>query len=284
VADQDLGEWAPWVVWEQGGVTTGTLRSPATGDSILAVAAHVTRACWIGEDALTHCGGSISSIGGRAFFSSRGPRRDGLLGLDLSAPGASVVSARSTATAYTAFAIVAGGAHVALQGTSMAAPHVAGAVALLLSQAGWHDATPSRIRARLAGAARADARTGSVPNSDWGAGKLDVANALDLTPTAVASSPPAEGRLRLEPASPNPFNPRTAVRIVLPRAERLRVRVHGPGGALVRTLLDGRRTAGAHRVEWDGRDESGRPVASGVYYVVATAGRETVARKATLLK
>jgi hypothetical protein len=267
-------------------VTYGTLRSPATGDSILAVGAHVTKACWTAEDGLVHCGASPSNIGMRAAFSSRGPRRDGALKPDLTAPGSVIVSTRSAAADFPAADVVEGGGHAALQGTSMAAPHVAGVVALLLSQEGWHDATPSRVKAALRSAARADGFTGSVPTNDWGYGKADVTDLLDLTPTAAGESSPivARSALSLERAVPNPFHPRTTLRLDVRRAGRVAVRVHGPGGRLVRTLFVGSLPAGSRRIDWDGRDDAGRAVASGVYLFVASTAGDRVVRKATLLQ
>jgi subtilisin family serine protease len=57
-----------------------------------------------------------------------------------------------------------------MSGTSMAAPHVTGAIALLLQH--MPALTMNRIRRRLELAAISDAFTGVVPNDDWGAGKL----------------------------------------------------------------------------------------------------------------
>ncbi len=65
-----------------------------------------------------------------------------------------------------------------LAGTSMSTPHVTGAVALYLGHRANALATPSEVRMRLQASARADARTGAVPNPSWGAGKLDIGNLL----------------------------------------------------------------------------------------------------------
>ncbi len=72
-------------------------------------------------------------------------------------------------------------------------------------------------------------------------------------------------RLTLLPARPNPFNPSTEIGFGLPAAARVRLVVYDVLGRRIRTLAEGNYPAGWHRVRWDGRDESGREVASGVY-------------------
>jgi hypothetical protein len=74
----------------------------------------------------------------------------------------------------------------------------------------------------------------------------------------------AAARLRVD-AYPNPFNPMTRVHFDLPRAGEVVVQVHDLSGRVVRTLVDGHRDAGRHEVAWHGRDDAGRPVASGMY-------------------
>ena len=286
VTEQVLSDWAPTITWQQGAVTDGTLRSPATADSVIAVGAHVTKPCWTDIDGATTCIASPSSAGQLASFSSRGPRRDGVSKLDLTAPGQMIASSRSAAALFQPYEVTPGGAHVVMQGTSMSAPMVTGAAALLLGRAGWGNAGPARLRDQLRASARADGFTGTVPNNSWGYGKLDLLSAMSMTPTAVESpAPPARSvRFALSRATPNPFNPSTGARLDLTRESRVWLRVHGPNGALVRTLARGFLPAGVHLVTWDGRDDRGAGVASGIYYLVATVDGETATRKVTLLK
>ena len=65
---------------------------------------------------------------------------------------------------------------------------------------------------------------------------------------------------------PNPFNPVTRIRFSLPADGDASLAVHNAFGQKVRTLADGRHRAGRYVVDWDGTDESGRAVASGVYH------------------
>jgi predicted MPP superfamily phosphohydrolase len=78
----------------------------------------------------------------------------------------------------------------------------------------------------------------------------------------------------LGPAFPNPFNPSTTIRTLLPRPGHVRIVVHDVVGRHVRTLRDGDAPAGAGTVTWDGRDDSGRDMPSGSYWVrmTGTAG------------
>ena len=73
-------------------------------------------------------------------------------------------------------------------------------------------------------------------------------------------------RLALEGGRPNPFSGATLISYALPREARIALRVYNAAGTLVRVLHDGNLPAGWGRVRWDGRDESGRTVAKGVYY------------------
>jgi flagellar hook assembly protein FlgD len=62
------------------------------------------------------------------------------------------------------------------------------------------------------------------------------------------------------------------------------LRVFSIRGALVRTLVQKELPSGRYRTQWDGRDEQGRPVGSGVYIYRLTAGGRDLARKMSLLK
>jgi hypothetical protein len=77
----------------------------------------------------------------------------------------------------------------------------------------------------------------------------------------------------LEQNYPNPFNPTTTIRFTLVGPEDqsgvgipLTLRIYSSRGKLVRTLVDGKRSAGRHEVTWDGRDEHGHPAGSGVFF------------------
>jgi hypothetical protein len=93
-------------------------------------------------------------------------------------------------------------------------------------------------------------------------------------------------RARLFQNHPNPFNPTTRIEFVVPEggAQRVTIAVFDVTGARVKTLVDGTRTPGAHVTEWDGRDNNGRPVGSGVYFCRLQAEGAVLTRKMVLLK
>lgn len=83
---------------------------------------------------------------------------------------------------------------------------------------------------------------------------------------------------------PNPFNPSTSIEFTLPSAERVSLTVFDITGRKVRDLVSGPLSAGSHTVSWDGRDENGREISSGVYIARIIAGQETASRKMSLLR
>jgi hypothetical protein len=84
---------------------------------------------------------------------------------------------------------------------------------------------------------------------------------------------------------PNPFNPTTTLRFSVPTgAEHVGLRILNVGGRVVRTLVDGPVGPGTHSRVWDGTDDRGEAVASGVYFMRLEAGGEVETRKMTLLK
>jgi len=97
-----------------------------------------------------------------------------------------------------------------------------------------------------------------------------------------AGAPPA--RTALLPNRPNPFNPATTLHFSLKEEGRAVLRIHDAAGRVVRTLLDGPAAAGPASAVWDGNDEAGRPVSSGVYFVRLRADRTTETRKITLIR
>jgi hypothetical protein len=90
---------------------------------------------------------------------------------------------------------------------------------------------------------------------------------------------------QLLPNYPNPFNPETTIRYALPEASQVRVVVYNVLGQEVRALVDGSQEAGVHAVVWDGRDDGGQEVSSGVYlYRLTMEGKYAASRRMLLAR
>jgi flagellar hook assembly protein FlgD len=85
-------------------------------------------------------------------------------------------------------------------------------------------------------------------------------------------------------ASPNPFNPSTTIAFTLQAAGRARLVVFDAAGRQVRTLVDETRPAGRHEVRWDGVDDRGRQVSSGVHFCRMEAGSFRDTKRMTLVQ
>jgi len=103
--------------------------------------------------------------------------------------------------------------------------------------------------------------------------------------TAMPEPPPLPDTYRLYRGIPNPFNPRTTLRFDLPEPATVTVQIFDITGRLIRTLLGGMaRPAGEHRVSWDGVDELGLPVASGLYFCRLEAGTFRATERVLMVK
>ncbi|MCK4549297.1 MAG: T9SS type A sorting domain-containing protein [Candidatus Krumholzibacteria bacterium] len=83
---------------------------------------------------------------------------------------------------------------------------------------------------------------------------------------------------------PNPFNPSTEIIFSLPRPSEVILYIYDISGKRVRRLLEERRQAGRHSARWNGLDDRGSPVVSGVYFYRLKAGKESESRKMILLR
>jgi hypothetical protein len=123
-----------------------------------------------------------------------------------------------------------------------------------------------------------DTYSGPAYDQRWT--EFDVAELFD-SPMGIEEQP---ARLVLEQNYPNPFNPTTRIRFTLPTPGRVRLAVHDVSGRLVAVVDDGHRDAGPHEIPWDGRDGTGRQVASGVYFCRLECEGEVHSKAMVLLK
>ena len=102
-------------------------------------------------------------------------------------------------------------------------------------------------------------------------------------PMLTPDTPPIRRDVALSIA-PNPFNPATRIEFTLNAPAPVRLAVYAVSGRLVRRLVDEELPGGVHAATWDGTDASGTSVASGIYFVRLTTGKQTLVRKAVLTR
>lgn len=83
---------------------------------------------------------------------------------------------------------------------------------------------------------------------------------------------------------PNPFNPSTTIEYVLPKRMHVTIDIYNTLGQLVRQLVNSEKPAGEHLVEWDGKDNSGATVSTGIYFYRVQSDSFAQSRKMVLLK
>ena len=83
---------------------------------------------------------------------------------------------------------------------------------------------------------------------------------------------------------PNPFNPTTTIGYSTPRDGEIQIEIYNLMGQKVRTLFNGIHQAGSHKVEWDGCDDLGNTLSSGVYLITLRSGNFVTAKRMSLIK
>ncbi|MCI0555592.1 MAG: S8 family serine peptidase, partial [Anaerolineae bacterium] len=177
-----------------------TVDMPATAKKVIAVGSYVTKNKWVDVDGNYHDWQNpnpnrvgdevVPTLGQRSYFSSMGPTRDGRISPHLTAPGEVIFSALSShlteGKGYRREEIQQGGGYQLFPGTSMAAPHVTGVIALMLQAAPTLDY--EKALEILQQTARADQQTGHVPNNLSGAGRLDALAAVSKAVARAGAS------------------------------------------------------------------------------------------------
>ena len=123
-----------------------------------------------------------------------------------------------------------------------------------------------------------DQFTGGVPNTTWGAGKLNVYTALALS-TDIRPPDGAPVAFSLGQNYPNPFNPSTTIDYVIPRTTFVTLDLFDILGRVVRTLVSGEQGFGPHSVRFDGTGLS-----SGVYFYRLKANGVAQTKKLMVLR
>ncbi len=306
------GRFDSWYYWNPANETFEgpnsdsrmTIGIPGVAEDLITVGAEMTRTSWVNVDGEKKSYADLyapffssSHKGNIAYFSSRGPTRDGRIKPDLTAPGMAVVSALAGAHVsklkdegdYEDW-VVEDGRHLAMQGTSMSAPVVSGQVALMLQEE--PDLTPEEAKRKLLETVKVDRYTsagfdpgvlhngeaspnpftrnvGPVPNNTWGHGKLDSARAARTLGLALSDAAKIEAKF-----GPNPAAAAEEVYLYydLPDGSAdAKLKVYNAAGKEVYSAS----LSPAEDVHsWSLENSRGTPLANGIYLYVVTAGNE----------
>ncbi len=199
--------------------------------------------------------GAVDYYGDIAYFSSRGPTWDGRIKPDLVAPGVGVHTVMHRSI----------NKYSNRNGTSFSAPLVAGLCAQLL------DIDPGRTPIGLRDTLTSTASRAASPDNDYGYGLPRGLAASGLERPIYADSG------SFSRCYPNPFIESIRCDIFFPQLERISVNLYDASGNLVRTLVDDRTVKWGSQLIWDGRNNNGNEVSSGVYFlhILSTGGRRT---------
>ncbi|MFQ5637119.1 MAG: FlgD immunoglobulin-like domain containing protein [bacterium] len=126
---------------------------------------------------------------------------------------------------------------------------------------------------------------GAVLNTfEFGDGALDMA-ILRLNTTSVdTDNMPAPADFSLFQNYPNPFNPETIIRFSVSKKARIQIKIYNLKGQLIRTLVNDRFETGDHSTTWNGRNDGGAFVASGLYFYEMQAGDFQQVKRLTLIR
>jgi len=85
--------------------------------------------------------------------------------------------------------------------------------------------------------------------------------------------------------TPNPFSYRTEIKCRVSYRDQIDLKIYSPAGKLIKTLFETKnKKPGIHKAVWDGRDNSGNILPSGIYFVVASEREKTITRKVVLIR
>lgn len=122
------------------------------------------------------------------------------------------------------------------------------------------------------------------PLTDWpGPDSCYVIQTI-TTDTALDDNLPLPTKIALYQNYPNPFNPATTIRYDVPKTERVRLKIYNTLGQEVKTLIDEIQPSGRKSIEWNGKDNSGKLVSSGVYLIHLQIADENFTRKMMMVK
>lgn len=128
------------------------------------------------------------------------------------------------------------------------------------------------------------------PNGSWRTGQPDpgissaVTNPGNPLSTEVKDFAVVPSSYRLLNNYPNPFNPTTKIAFEIPQSENVSLKIYNIKGELIRTVINENLPAGHFEKVWDGKNDFGREVSSGIYFYRLTAGKFDRSARMMLMK
>ncbi|MCJ7813399.1 S8 family serine peptidase, partial [bacterium] len=245
------------------------INEPGNARFCITVGSYISRLEWPHQLSKTGLTNDLE-IGAISDFSSPGPIRNGSSKPDIVAPGEYIVSSFSSDGNYPGpEKLTPDGLYRAWEGTSMAAPHVTGVIALMFQAD--PELSTSEIKTIFMNTAKKDDFTGYEPwDSKRGYGKLDALEALRKTPVRDGEGSLMPESIALSQNYPNPFNGSTLIEYTIPDRnglikQNVILELFDMSGRKVRTLVRETQTSGHFEVFWEGLDDQGLKVSSGIY-------------------
>ena len=122
------------------------------------------------------------------------------------------------------------------------------------------------------------------PVPGWFIDDVQIIEGLDVTMMTEQSNAIIPDKFALYQNYPNPFNPNTTIQFDLPQSGKVSIKIFNIRGELVRTLIQSQVNAGSHTVNWDGRDDNGKNIASGLYIYQLTVNGFNATKKLLMIK
>lgn len=114
-------------------------------------------------------------------------------------------------------------------------------------------------------------------------GQVDVDGTVSYSKT-ITVNVSGPKNYSLSPPYPNPFNNKTIISFEIPKSQNVELAIYNSLGRKIRTLVDDNKTAGTHKIHWDGKSNAGLDAPSGLYFVTLIGENEKIVRRVLLLK
>ena len=123
-----------------------------------------------------------------------------------------------------------------------------------------------------------------TPIDDWGVDMTTRGELSVITGVNDSRNQLVVDKFELSNNYPNPFNPTTNINFTIPKLTKVSVVIYNNLGQKVRTLVNNKVLSGNHTAVWNGRNDFGNSVPSGVYYYRLVAGSNSITKNMVLLK